>query len=161
MKKLDIKIYTDGACSGNPGPGGWGALFLVEHETKGKRKLVLKGGEKHTTNNRMELIAVLEALKFIHNDLISKYKCTIEIYSDSSYVINPVNSNWLQGWIRNGWITTKGTPIINQDLWEVMYTLLCAMNVKFIKVKGHNGNKFNEYVDQVAVKESIKYKSIQ
>ena len=158
MIKMDIKVYTDGACSGNPGPGGWAALLLIKKGEK-KDKILLKGGEKHTTNNRMELLAVIESMKFIHKNIAQV--ANIEIYSDSAYVINPINNGWLKGWARNGWVTTKRTDIVNKDLWLEFIATDDELNKsRFIKVKGHNGDKFNEYVDKAAVNECNKYKQL-
>lgn len=159
-KLLNINIYTDGACSGNPGPGGWAALILIKSVTGAKKeKIVIKGGEKKTTNNRMEMMAVIEGLKFIYKNL-KDYKFNIQIFSDSSYIVDSVNEKRLLGWQLNGWKTTKGTDVSNKDLWEKIIRLDSHLSPSFIKVKGHADNKFNNYVDEVAVKECQKYKSI-
>lgn len=162
MSKLKIRIYTDGACSGNPGPGGWAALILVKKDdpTPFKDKVLIKGGEKHTTNNRMELEAVIESLKFVYKNIKSETEKETNVYSDSSYVVNSINNKSLSKWIKNGWKTTKGTDVINQDLWVELVKLDKILNPSFIKIKGHDGNKFNEYVDQSAVKECNKYKKL-
>lgn len=158
MTKMDIKVYTDGACSGNPGPGGWAALLLIKKGDK-KDKILLKGGEKHTTNNRMELLAIVESMKFINKNITQEV--SIEIYSDSAYVINPINNGWLKGWAKNGWRTTKQTDVVNKDLWVAFIAIDSVISKPtFIKVKGHSGNKFNEYVDRAAVKECNKYKQL-
>lgn len=159
MEKLNIKIYTDGACSGNPGPGGWAALLLLKG--KEKQKIVIKGGEKYSTNNKMELTAVVEALEFISKNIKGR-EMHIKVYSDSTYVLNPINNGWLTKWRINGWITTKETEVINKDLWQrfIKARSLCEPNLEFIKVKGHSGNKFNDYVDEIAVKERDKYKAL-
>lgn len=141
-----IRIYTDGACSGNPGPGGWGVVFISD---KGIEKL--SGSEKQTTNNRMELIAVVKALCKIRKDQRHKNN-SYEIYSDSAYVINAINNNWIKNWKANGWKTVKGTEIKNKDLWVRFDKAFSGLKVKpkFIKVKGHSGNQYNEYVDKIA-----------
>jgi len=158
MKNITAKIYTDGACAGNPGPGGWGALILLKSKTS-KDKVTVKGGEKHTTNNRMELIAVIEALKFMNKNL-KEYDYKIKIHSDSSYVVNSVNSGSLSKWAFNGWKTTRDTDVINRDLWEKLIRLMDKMRPQFIKVTGHSTDKFNNYVDDIAVKERIKYEKL-
>lgn len=162
VKLLNINVYTDGACSGNPGAGGWAALLLIKSansETNKKEKVVIKGGEKHTTNNRMELTAVVEALKFIYKNL-KDYKFNIKIYSDSSYIVNSINGNHLLKWQNNGWKTTKDTDISNRDIWESLIKLDDKLSPEYNLVKGHSTNKFNNYVDEVAVKERDKYKKI-
>lgn len=174
MKLLNISIYTDGACSGNPGPGGWAALLLIK-SSKGsdvvkKEKLTIKGGEKNTTNNRMELTAAIEALNFVKKNL-KDYKVQIKLYSDSSYIVDSINGQELVGlpgkvkrrvdeWQENGWMTKASTPIANQDLWKKLIKLDNLLSVSFYKVKGHSTNKFNNYVDEIAVKERDKYKAI-
>jgi ribonuclease HI len=158
MKQLSIKVYTDGACSGNPGPGGWSALLLVKGQKK-KEKVTIKGGEKHTTNNRMELTAVIEALEFIQKNLFN-YKNTIKIVSDSSYVVNSINNKHLHKWCKNGWKTTKDSDVLNRDLWERAIRMIEILSPVFIKVKGHSGDKFNDYVDEKAVEECNKYKQL-
>lgn len=157
-KKLSVKIYTDGACSGNPGAGGWAALLLLKKGTK-KESVTVKGGEKFTTNNRMELIAVIESLKFVSKNL-KNHKVDIKVFSDSSYVVNSINSGSTSKWESNGWKTTKDTDIANQDLWLDLIMQIKSLQPEFIKVKGHSDNKFNNYVDQVAVKECSKYKKL-
>lgn len=160
VKLLNISIYTDGACSGNPGPGGWGALLLIKNSDLDiKEKVVVKGGEKHTTNNRMELTAVIESLKFISKNL-KQHKLQIRINSDSSYIVDSINKGSILTWQNNGWKTTKQTDVVNKDLWEQLIALDNILSPAYIKVKGHSGNKFNEYVDKIAVKECNKYKQI-
>lgn len=162
-KMLNINVYTDGACSGNPGPGGWAALILIKSangiKDDKKEKVIIKGGEKHSTNNRMELIAVIEALKFIKTNL-KDYSYDIRVYSDSSYIVNSVNEGHLLKWQNNGWKTTKDTDVVNKDLWERLIKLDTKLSPSFLKVKGHSTNKFNNYVDKVAVEECNKYKQI-
>ena len=153
-EKKQIKIFTDGACSGNPGPGGWSAIFCIDGKIK-----VLKGNDPHTTNNRMELQAVLSAIQKI---LHSKTKdIEYNIYSDSAYVVNAITFGWIHDWQNQGWTTRKGDQVKNMDLWQKCSNALqsCKMkhkNIKFIKVKGHAGNPLNEYADRVARMEASK-----
>lgn len=155
---LIVKVYTDGACSGNPGAGGWGALLLFKSE-KGKEKVVIKGGEKNTTNNRMEMKAVIEAMKFVESNL-KEYTIKLTIVSDSAYIVDSITENALSKWESNGWKTTKDTDVKNQDLWKEIAYLEKQLQPKFVKVKGHNGDKFNEYVDKIAVSERDKFKNM-
>lgn len=135
----DVEIYTDGACSGNPGAGGWGALLRY-----GNIEKELSGGEVNTTNNRMELTAVIEALKAL------KKPCNIVLYTDSRYVMDGVNE-WLPNWKLNGWRTAnKKTPVKNIDLWQSLESLIEKHKIKWIWVKGHNGHPENERVDKLA-----------
>ena len=135
----DIEIYTDGACSGNPGAGGWGAILRY-----GDVEKELSGGETETTNNRMELTAVIEALKAL------KKPCNIILYTDSRYVMDGVNS-WLPNWKQNGWRTAnKKTPVKNIDLWQLLESQLEKHKIKWVWVKGHNGHPENERVDKLA-----------
>jgi ribonuclease HI len=158
---LHINIYTDGACSGNPGPGGWAALLLIKNITSGnKEKLTIKGGEKETTNNRMEMTAVIEGLKFVYKNLFKNYVCDIRIVSDSSYIIDSINNGHLLNWQHNGWKTKANGDVANKDLWEKVVKLDGKMSVSFKRVKGHSTNKFNNYVDEIAVKERDRYKKI-
>lgn len=137
MKK--IKIYTDGACSGNPGPGGWGAILIFEENYK-----EISGCEKETTNNKMELQAVIEALKLV------KYPCEIEIYSDSAYVVNAFKQKWIDNWIKNNWKTSDKKEVKNVDRWTELLELLEQHKYTFIKVKGHSDNKYNNRCDELA-----------
>jgi ribonuclease HI len=164
---ITIKVYTDGACSGNPGPGGWASLILIKGTNGKKLRITLKGGERHTTNNRMEIQAVLKALSFINKNIVNEFKAIdLNILSDSAYVVDTVNNNRLAKWESNDWLTAKGTEVANQDLWRKMQILEKAIKssegkvLKFIKVKGHSGNKHNEYVDVTAVAECDKYKKL-
>lgn len=135
----EIEIYTDGACSGNPGAGGWGVILrcgAVEKE--------LSGGEQETTNNRMELTAVIEALKVL------KKVCRITLYTDSRYVMDGINQ-WMPNWKNNGWRTAnKKSPVKNIDLWQQLDTLAAQHQIKWVWVKGHNGHPENERVDTLA-----------
>lgn len=153
---MKIKVYTDGACSDNPGPGGWGAIFLLDDELKS-----ISGHESKTTNNRMELMAIVETLRTIVNELYENTGCKLyELYSDSAYVVNSVNGGWINRWLLNGWKTTRGEDIKNKDLWReyIQYVEECMdknIIVKLTKVKGHSGDTFNEYVDELAKKEVL------
>ncbi|WP_127534595.1 ribonuclease HI [Paenibacillus kobensis] len=135
----ELMIYTDGACSGNPGPGGWGAVLFF-----GKHQKEISGGEKHTTNNRMEIQAVIEALQLL------KEPCKVTVYSDSAYVVNCFQQNWLRGWLRNGWKSSKGQPVENQELWQVLWGLMQIHQVSYVKVKGHSDNEWNNRCDELA-----------
>ena len=137
----EVTIYTDGACSGNPGPGGWGALLMY----KGTKKEI-SGGKENTTNNVMELTAVIEGLKLL------KYPCKVKLYSDSAYVVNGFNQKWIYGWIKNGWKNSSKGPVKNKELWQELYDLTKVHEVEFIKVKGHADNKFNNRCDELARK---------
>lgn len=137
MKK--VIIYTDGACSGNPGPGGWGAILMCDNVKK-----EISGGEKDTTNNVMEITAVLEGLKLL------KYPCEVEVYSDSAYVVNAFNQNWIEGWKKNGWRNSKKEEVKNRELWEMLDELTHLHQVTFVKVKGHSDNEFNNRCDELA-----------
>ena len=142
-----VTIYTDGACSGNPGPGGWGAIL----EWQGHEK-ELSGGEAQTTNNRMELTAVLTALSLL------KEPCTVELYSDSKYVVDAIDKGWLYGWQKKGWIKADKKPVLNVDLWQQLLPLLARHNVRLHWVKGHAENEKNNRCDQLAVAESRKFR---
>lgn len=133
-----VIIYTDGACSGNPGNGGWGALLI-----SGEKRREIYGGEKDTTNNKMELRAVIEALKLL------KYKCNVDVWTDSQYVKNGI-SDWIIGWKKNGWKNSQKKPVKNKDLWMKLDELSSFHNVSWHWVKGHNGHIENERVDELA-----------
>lgn len=137
MKK--IIIYTDGACSYNPGPGGWGAILMY-----GRAKKELSGGNEMTTNNQMELTAVIEALKAL------KEPCRVDLYTDSAYVCNAFLQDWISGWILKGWRNAKKEPVANKDLWKQLIDLTSEHNVTFHKVKGHADNEFNNRCDELA-----------
>ena len=137
MKK--VKIYTDGACSGNPGPGGWGAILFYEENKK-----EIFGNKKDTTNNIMELTAVIEALKLL------KVECEVELYSDSAYVVNAFEQGWIYNWRKNNWKTSGKDDVKNRELWQELYDLTQKHKVKFIKVKGHSDNEFNNRCDYLA-----------
>lgn len=155
---MNLRMFTDGACSSNPGPGGYAALIGCSAGTK-----VVSGFEKETTNNRMELMAVIEGMSevlnmiFLENNEIKK----LEIISDSAYVVNAINMDWLKKWKLNGFKNTEGKDIKNIDLWmkldEYLETLeFISVEIVFTKIKGHNGNYFNEMVDEIAKKEITK-----
>ena len=137
MKK--VQIYTDGACSGNPGPGGWGAILMY-----GGKEKELSGGERSTTNNRMELTSVIAALEALREP------CEVSLYTDSQYVANAINLGWLKSWRKMGW-KRKGGEIKNPDLWIKLEPLLETHKVKFIWVKGHAENQYNNRCDKLAV----------
>ena len=145
MKK--VTIYTDGACSGNPGPGGWGAIL----EWQGHEK-ELSGGEAQTTNNRMELTAVLTALRLL------KEPCIVELYSDSKYVVDAIDKGWLYGWQKKDWIKADKKPVLNVDLWQQLLPELKRHDVRLHWVKGHAENEKNNRCDQLAVAESKKFR---
>ena len=150
----EIIIYTDGGCSGNPGPGGWGTVVIADgKETR------LSGGEKNTTNNRMELMAAISALEFALNNFdVSQKK--FNIFSDSQYVKNGITS-WIKNWKKNGWRTAAKKPVLNQDLWirlDAAYSQI--PNLDWNWVKGHAGVEYNEICDQLAGKKKKKMKSL-
>ncbi|HHX76860.1 MAG TPA: ribonuclease HI [Firmicutes bacterium] len=141
----EVIVYTDGACSGNPGPGGWGALLIY-----GNHRRELSGYERETTNQRMELKAAVEALKAI------KEPCRIKLYSDSAYLVNAFNKSWFAAWEKNKWLTAKKTPVANEDLWRELLALAQKHEIKWIKVKGHGSNEGNNRCDELAREEITK-----
>ncbi len=143
MKK--VTIYTDGACSGNPGPGGWGAVLMY-----GDNKKELSGGEPDTTNNRMELTGVITALSAL------KEPCRVDLYTDSQYIVNAVNEGWIIGWQKRGW-RRKGGEVKNIDLWQQLLPLMEMHEVTFNWVKGHAENEYNNRCDTLAVAERDKF----
>ena len=142
-----VTIYTDGACSGNPGPGGWGAILML-----GEYKKELSGGEPATTNNRMELTAVIRGLEALNQP------CVVELYSDSKYVIDALDKGWAKGWQARGWIKSDKKPALNSDLWERLLELCRIHTVNLHWVKGHADNPFNNRCDELAVSEWQKLK---
>ena len=134
-----IIIYTDGACSGNPGPGGWAAVLIYN----GKEKEI-SGGNKNTTNNIMEITAVIEGLKAL------KYPCEVELYSDSACVVNTFTQGWIFNWMQKGWKTASGDSVKNKELWQELYSLTKIHKVTFNKVKGHADNHYNNRCDELA-----------
>ncbi len=142
----EVTIYSDGACSGNPGPGGWGTIL----DYKGKRK-ELSGGEEHTTNNRMELTAVIEGLKAL------KEPCKVKIITDSQYVFNGISLGWAASWKANNWRKKDKKPALNPELWNELLNLVAKHDVTLEWIKGHAGHPENERCDELAVAESQKY----
>ncbi len=135
-----VEIYSDGACSGNPGPGGWGAILRCDGREK-----ELSGGEPYTTNNRMELTGVIEALSAL------KFPCEVKVTTDSKYVVDGIEKGWAQGWKKRGWKKSDGKPALNPDLWEKLLELLAVHDVEFCWIKGHAGHPENERCDRLAV----------
>jgi len=138
MKK--IELYTDGSCSGNPGPGGWGALLRWNSQER-----ELSGGSAATTNNRMELTAAIEGLRTLNQP------CGVTLYTDSAYLSNAITKGWLKGWKRNDWKKSDKTPVLNRDLWEELDEQLAFHDVSFVWVKGHADNEYNNRCDALAV----------
>ena len=140
MSDKEVIIYTDGACSGNPGPGGYGAVMLYQ----GHRR-ELSAGFRDTTNNRMEIMAAIASLEAL------KEKCSVTLYTDSQYLVNAMEKGWAKKWQANGWMRNKKEPALNPDLWERLLTLCQYHKVTFLWVRGHSGNPENERCDQLAV----------
>ncbi len=138
MSARRVTIHTDGACSGNPGPGGWGAILAW-----GDRERELKGGDPHTTNNRMELTAAIAALEAL------KRPCSVDLYTDSEYLRSGI-SGWIDGWKRNGWRTAERKPVKNVDLWQRLDGALARHDVRWHWVRGHAGHELNERADRLA-----------
>lgn len=141
-----VELFTDGACSGNPGPGGWASILLYQG-----RELILCSGEEHTTNNRMELTAVIEGLKVL------KPPCKVNIYTDSQYVANGINLGWAKKWQSKGWKKSDNNPALNADLWQNLLDAVSRCDCHFIWVNGHSGHTENERCDVLAVKMSKIY----
>ena len=140
MSLKKVELYTDGACSGNPGPGGWGLILKYKgHERE------MSGGEAETTNNRMEITAVIEGLRAL------KEPCSVDVYSDSKYVVDAVNLGWAVKWRENGWMRTRKDKALNPELWQELLSLLEIHEVRFHWVRGHNGHPENERCDALAV----------
>ena len=137
-KKL-VRLYTDGACSGNPGPGGWAAILKF-----GRHQKEISGNMSHTTNNRMELFAVISGLGAL------KQSCKVEVYSDSTYVVNAFNQNWIESWQKRGWKTSDNKPVENQDLWRLLLITMRKHDVSFHKVPGHQDHAENNRCDELA-----------
>ena len=137
-----VEIFTDGACSGNPGPGGWTALLIY-----GDYEREISGSEPYTTNQRMELTAAVEALKLL------KYPCRVKLYSDSAYLINAFTQGWVEKWELNGWLNARKAPVENRDLWEALLDLSRVHKIEWNKVKGHAGNEGNVRCDRLATAE--------
>ena len=136
----EVTLYTDGACSGNPGPGGWGAILIYKDYKK-----EMSGGDKETTNNKMELTAAIEGLRAL------KEPCRVKLYSDSKYLIDGITKDWARSWRAKGWKKSDGKPALNVDLWEQILTLDEYHEIEYIWVKGHAGNPYNERCDRLAV----------
>lgn len=147
MKK--VILYTDGACSGNPGVGGWGAVLMF----RGVEKQI-SGADASTTNNRMEMTAVIEGLKCL------KEPCEVEVYSDSAYTVNAFQNGWIYGWEKNGFKKADNKPVLNEDLWRTLLELTRVHDVKFIKVKGHADNKYNNLCDKLATDAVKNFKAV-
>ena len=143
----EVTIYTDGACSGNPGPGGWGAVLMY-----GEHRKEISGGDAHTTNNRMELTGPIEALELL------KQPCKVRLYSDSAYLVNAFNQHWIANWQRNGWQTSQKEPVENKELWQRLLQLCRTHEVEFIKVEGHADNAENNRCDELARAAIAKYR---
>ncbi len=148
MKK--VTVYTDGACSGNPGPGGWSSILTYNGSER-----QISGGEATTTNNRMELTAVVTALEML------KESCEVEIVSDSKYVVDAINKGWLESWQKKSWKKSDGKPALNVDLWQRLIPQLERHTVAFVWIKGHDGHPYNERCDLRAVEESRKYAEVK
>lgn len=140
LSKKSVAVYTDGACSGNPGPGGWGAVLIY----KGVEKEI-SGGEKQTTNNRMELTAVISALQCL------KEPCVVDLYSDSKYVIDGLEKGWALSWKKRGWVKSNKEPALNPDLWDTLLGLTAQHEMHYHWVKGHADNRYNNRCDEMAV----------
>lgn len=147
MKK--VEIYTDGACRNNPGPGGWGAILVY----KGREREI-SGGERETTNNRMELTAAVRALEALTEP------CEVTLTSDSKYLVDGIDKKWAEGWKSRGWRLASGKPAQNTDLWDKLLSLLDTHRVTLVWVKGHEGHPYNERCDSLATSEADKYKEI-
>lgn len=138
-----VDVYTDGSCSGNPGPGGWAAVIIF-----GNIEKEISGGDVLTTNNRMEMIAAIEALKQL------KKPCRVRLHSDSAYLVNAFTNGWIESWKKNGWKNSTRQTVSNIDLWQQLDVLSEQHDIEWIKVKGHSGHKYNERCDALAVKET-------
>jgi len=150
LTQKHVEIYTDGACSGNPGPGGWAAVLLY----RGHKKEIT-GYESDTTNNRMELLAAIRALECL------KEPCIVTLYSDSAYLVDAITKNWIERWEKNGWrLADNKSETKNADLWQVIQRFLKTHNISFVKVKGHSDNEFNNRCDELATSEIAKHKQM-
>lgn len=142
----NIKMYTDGACKGNPGAGGYACILVY-----GENEKVLSGGERETTNNRMELSAVIAGLEAL------KEPCSVEVISDSKYVVSAINEGWLRSWVKNNWKKSDKKPVLNVDLWQRFIEVSEKHDITFTWVRGHNGHDYNERCDTIAVSEAEKF----
>lgn len=148
MKQIrDVNLYTDGACKGNPGPGGWGAILVA-----GGREKELSGGEANTTNNRMELLGAIAGFEAL------RYPCRVVFTSDSRYVVDGLEKGWAESWQKRGWKKSDGKAALNPDLWERLLKAVAPHEVTYVWVKGHAGHPYNERCDALAVAEAEKYK---
>ena len=145
MKNVEVEIYTDGACSNNPGVGGYGAILFYQDSNGQVHEKKLSKGFNMTTNNRMELMAVIDALSVL------KKPCKVKLYSDSKYVVDSINQKWLDGWVKKNWRLNTNNPVKNIDLWKKYIEIAKAHEIEFIWVKGHASNKYNELCDKMAV----------
>ena len=145
-RRKTVTVYTDGACSGNPGPGGWAAILEY-----GGREKEIAGGDAATTNNRMEMQAVIEAFKVL------KEPCHVRLHSDSALIVNAFTQGWIERWIANGWKRADKKPVENQALWEEMIALMAPHQVEWVKVKAHHDDEINNRVDALAVAESRRF----
>lgn len=143
-----VKMYTDGACKGNPGPGGWGCIIVY-----GDIEKELSDGEANTTNNRMELSAAIAGLSAL------KVPCEVELWSDSKYLVDTITLGWARSWKAKGWKKGDGKPALNPDLWEKLLSLLEIHKVKFVWIRGHNGHEYNERCDRLAVAAAERYRT--
>lgn len=141
----NVEIYTDGACSGNPGIGGWAAILIYKDKIK-----TISGGFPDTTNNRMELYSIIQGI------LQLKEPCMVNVYSDSAYVVESFNQGWITKWVKNGWINAGKKEVKNRDLWNHLLSVMKEHQVNFIKVKGHSDNEYNNKCDEMARKEILK-----
>ncbi len=147
-EKRKVKIYTDGACSGNPGTGGFGTILVYVDDNNIKHEKEISDGYKLTTNNQMELLAVITGFEAL------KKPCDVTIYSDSKYIVDAFNNKWIDGWLNNGWKTSDKKPVKNMELWQRLLTAMRPHKVEFIWVKGHAGHEYNERCDRLAVSAS-------
>lgn len=146
---MAITIYTDGGCTGNPGPGGWGAVIIADG-----KEIKLSGGVGSTTNNKMELTAVIKALEYIGKEY--SFKEELSIYTDSQYVKNGITS-WISNWEKNGWKTAAKKPVKNKEFWIELRTLTKLCNIEWFWVKGHSGDKYNDMCDELVAEERAKF----
>lgn len=150
MQKPNVKIYTDGACANNPGKGGYGIVLMYEKQDGSFVQKNLSRGFEMTTNNRMELLAVIDALNSL------KVACRVELYSDSKYVVDAINQKWLDGWILKNWKLNTKNPVKNIDLWKKLIDAMLPHEINFIWVKGHASNEYNNLCDKLAVEARLK-----
>ena len=152
-EKVKVEIYTDGACSGNPGPGGYGTILVHVDKDGVKHEKELSEGYKDVTNNQMELLAVIVGLESL------KKPCDVTLFSDSKYVVDAFNNNWIDNWIKKGWKTAGKTPVKNVELWQRLLKAKEPHDVEFVWVKGHAGHPYNERCDEMAQARAAEYKA--